>query len=128
MSALREKLLAKAREKRPLLPVQAFGEDLFVRRMSGRERDAYETSLVEVRGNKRSVNLTNLRARLAVLCLVDADGKRIFTDADADELGHGDCTELNKVYEAAKDWNGLDRVEDAEKNSEPTRSDDSVSG
>ena len=130
MASIREELLTRAREKRPLLPITVWGKDLFIRRMSGRERDAYESSLVQVKGKSRSVNLVNLRARLAVLCLVDEEGKRVFTDGDADELGLGDCVELDKIYTAAREHNGLDKEEldDAEKNSLSTQPDASTSG
>jgi hypothetical protein len=84
-----------------------------VRTLSGAERDAFEAASVQARGNNRSVNLANLRARLAVLCLVDADGNRLFSDLDAVGLGMKSAKALARVYDVAARLNGL-TAEDAE--------------
>lgn len=118
---LREKALAAARaakEKPVLVPVTFNGVDMFVRRLSGRERDAWEVSLVEIRGKKRVTKLDNVRARFAVLVLCDADGKPVFREQDAELLGDGGCQDLDRVYDIGQNLNGLgdDAKEDIEKN------------
>jgi hypothetical protein len=97
-----------------------WGGSVLVRTMSGTERDAFEVASVAARGKSREVNLANLRARLAVLCLVDADGKRLFSDADAPALGAKSARALSRIYDVAARLNGLsaDDAEELAKNSD----------
>jgi hypothetical protein len=90
-----------------------------VRTLSGAERDAFEAASVQSRGRNREINLANLRARLAVLCIVDAEGQRVFTDADAAALGRKSAKALAEVYNVAARLNGLsaEDVEELAKNS-----------
>ena len=46
-----------------------------VRTLTGRERDRFE-------GQQSRDPYTDVRARLAVLCLVDKEGKPLFTESD----------------------------------------------
>ena len=107
-----------------------------VREMSGTERDTFEIETFKLKTNgasepKREVDPKYLRARLAVLCLVDEAGNRLYADNEvktcSDMLGAG---VLNKIFTAAQRLNGLDggAVEDAAKNSEGDRNDSSTSG
>ncbi len=107
-----------------------------VREMSGTERDTFEIETFKLKANgagtpSREVDPKYLRARLAVLCLVDESGNRLYADnevkACSDTLGAG---VLNKIFTAAQRLNGLDAtaVEDAAKNSDGDRNDDSTSG
>lgn len=99
-------------------PVDAFGGTVYVRPLSGEERDLYEQSnLKETRGGQTKLNLRNARARLAQMCIVerDEDGRwrRVFTRSDIDKLGKLPAVELDKVIEAARDASGLSEdVED----------------
>lgn len=80
---------------------------VFVRGMSGVERDAWERSLVTGRGKRRDFNLDNVRARLAVRCLCDEQGTRLFGDEDAAVLGDLRVDTLNKVFEVAQRLSGV---------------------
>jgi hypothetical protein len=100
--------------------IAEWGGAVRVRTLSGAERDAFEAASVQTRGKNREVNLANLRARLAVLCVVDDAGKRLFEDHEAAELGKKSAKALARIYDAAARLNGL-TAEDAEelaKNSE----------
>lgn len=88
------------------------GEPLFVRGLTGTERDEYEASRLRVsfdpKGRaKRELDLTNLRARLVAKCLVDADGKRVYADAEVAELGQEPGDILDRLYEQALRLSGL---------------------
>lgn len=59
---------------------------------------------------------TMLHARIAAGSIVDANGERIFTDADADALATKNSAVLWRVFRLASDLNGLN--ETAEKRTE----------
>lgn len=83
------------------------GGHVYVRGMSGVERDNWERSLVVGKGRRRDYNLDNVRARLAARTICDEAGVRTFTDADADTLGtiRVDC--LNRIFEVAQRLSGV---------------------
>lgn len=105
--------------------VPEWGGSVFVRSLSGTDRDAFEQSVVE--GKK--MNLANIRARLCAKTICDADGERLFTDADVTALGRKSAKALNTVFEVAQGLNGLstDDVKELEKNSGGGPSEDSTS-
>ena len=94
---------------------------VFVRGMSGVERDAWERSLVVGRGKRQTYNLDNVRARLSVRCLCDEQGARTMGDDDADALGGLRVDSLNKIFEVAQRLSGVSDqdVEDLGKSSDP---------
>lgn len=102
----------------PTEEVQApeWGGSVFVRTMSGTERDAFEQSVID--GKANATSLDNVRARLAVKVICDAAGTRLFTDADADALGAKSGKVLDRVFEVAQRLNGIgaDAVKSAEGN------------
>lgn len=82
-----------------------WGGTLCVRTMTGAERDGWEASLSPV--GSTGPNLANLRARLLVKCVVDDQGARVFTDADADALGAKSAAVLERLFAVAQRLNGL---------------------
>jgi hypothetical protein len=100
--------------------VPEWGGTVRVRTLSGRERDAFEASLVSGEGKKRKADLVNVRAKLVGSCLVDENGKRVFTDAEISFLGAKSAAALDRVFTVCQRLNGLSAadVEDLEKNSE----------
>lgn len=96
------------------VPVPEWGGSVFVRTMSGIERDAFEQSIVD--SKKRG--LVNVRARLAVQVVCDSAGSRIFTDADADALGRKSGKALDRIFDVAQRLSGIGAkdVESLEKN------------
>jgi hypothetical protein len=64
-----------------------WGGSVLVRALSGRERDAWEASLVQMRGKQQVPQMGNVRAKLVVRCCVDENGERLFSDADVKALG-----------------------------------------
>lgn len=103
---------------------------LRVRGMSGRERDDYEASIVTMKGGKvRDVKLINLRARLVARCVVDDQGKRLFTDAQIEKLGGKSAAALETVFKVAQRLSGLsdEDVAELEENLEATQNEHSGS-
>jgi hypothetical protein len=84
-----------------LVEVPAWEGSLYVKGMSGTERDAYESSIMEQRGNKREVNLSNFRAKLVAYSACDEKGKLLFSQKDIESLGKKSAAGLQRVYDVA---------------------------
>lgn len=120
-----------------LVEVPEWGGAVYVRALTGAERDAFEQSMVEMRtvrqGRKqetvREMRLQNIRARLCALTICDEEGNRLFTDADVQALGRKSASALNRVFQVAQRLSGLtdEDVEELAGNSDEIRSDDSSS-
>ncbi len=87
------------------------GARIFVRAMTGMERDAWEAERSPLAYDEdgklqQSVNSRNIRARGVSRVLVDEAGERLFPDPD--ELGQAeDGDVLNRLYEAFLRVSGL---------------------
>ena len=110
--------------------VPEWGGEVMVRGMTGAERDAFEASLVRTRGQKTSeLNLENARAKLIARTVVDEEGTRLFSDADAVALGKKSAQALQRVFEVAQRLSGLtpDDITDLTENLASGQSDGSTS-
>jgi ssDNA-binding replication factor A large subunit len=126
--SLREELL-KPRKQR-FEPFEAFGKQLSIRVLSAREYDLYDGQRLEVHGTREvKFNYDNIRARLVVLVLGDAEGNRVFKDGDVKAVGELPCDEVDRIYEAGLRVNLLNKQaeETIRKNSETARNGDSTS-
>jgi hypothetical protein len=101
------------------IEVPEWGGAVRVRSFTGRERDAFESSMVRGDGRDRKVDLTNMRARLVGLTVIDETGQRLFTDEEVDLLGAKSGAALDRVFAVAQKLNGLSGadVEELSKNS-----------
>ena len=96
MSALkRDDILNVHDIKVELVPVPEWGGEVYVKGMSGIERDAFEASIVETRGKNTRVNMANVRAKLAAQTLCD------------EELGKKSASALQRVFEVAQKLSGI---------------------
>lgn len=96
-------------EDRPYeeIEVPEWGGSVRVRGMSGADRDAYEASIVEQRGNDRKINLANARAKLVARCLVDEDNRLMFSSDDVRALGRKSARALERVFDKARELSGM---------------------
>lgn len=85
--------------------VPEWGGSVLVRGMTGRERDEFESSAMDQRSGR--VNYANTRAKIAIRCVVDDDGKRLFDAADIDVLGEKSGAALDRVFAVAARLSGL---------------------
>ena len=111
-------------EKVREVPVPELGEEVYIRLLEARERDAYDNSIND--GERR--NIENISARLVALCLCDAEGAPMFGPQEGaaviakwptpivEPLFH-ECRKLNRM--------GKDAVEEAAKNFESDPGDSS---
>ena len=108
MSSLkRDDILAVKDIQIELVPVPEWDGEVYIKGMSGLERDAFEASIIEQKGNKQKVNMANVRAKLAAQTLCDEEGNRLFNDADIKELGKKSASALQRVFEVAQRLSGI---------------------
>lgn len=84
-----------------------WGGAVRLRSITGAQRDAYEQSMVEQKGNDRKVNVRNARAKLIVLCAVDEAGRPLFTSEDLGRLGRKNAKPIDRLFDACQTLTGL---------------------
>ncbi len=98
----------------PVLTVSVpeWGGEVFIRTMTGGERDQFEASW-------RQNRTDDIRARLAVATLCDEDGHLLFTAADVPGISAKSSKALDRIFAASTAHSGLtDKdVEELRKNS-----------
>jgi hypothetical protein len=111
--------------------VPEWGPDKGVRlkSLTGTERDNFEASSIIQKGSNARMNLVNMRARLLALCIVDANGKRMFADVEVNKLGQRNANVLERLFTKAQEMNGMtDKdVEELTEGFTPDQSEDSIS-
>jgi hypothetical protein len=82
---------------------------VWVRGMSGSERDQFEmrVSGLDGGGNQVKMNYVNLRASLVASCVVDDDGKRLFSGDQVEALGRKSGAVLDRLFDAARKASGI---------------------
>ena len=111
--------------------VPEWGGTMLVQSLSGAERDAYELSIVKIKGKKTSLDMSNMRARLVSMSVVDGEKtrKRVFSDRDVTKLGNKSGKALDRVFSACQKISGLesDSLQGALENLAITPGEDSTS-
>jgi hypothetical protein len=117
---LREKILESQDLPVEKVPCPEWGCDVWIRTLSGVERDQFEESCLVQRGKKKEANMRNARAKLVCLAAVDESGKQIFGPADHDNLGSKSSKVLDRLFGVASRLAGISQtdMEDLVKNSE----------
>lgn len=98
----KDAILAADDLPRETVHVPEWGGDVFVRTMTGTDRDAFEAGLIGKDGR-----LENVRARLVALTLCDAAGERVFDDTQIAALGRKSARALDRVFSVAQRLNGI---------------------
>jgi len=119
----REEILGKDDLPKREVDVPEWGGKVFVRTMTGAERDKFETVITKFSAalkGKGDYSDLNIRAKLVSLTLCDEHGKRLFSDADVVELSGKSAAALDRLSEIAQELNKMSDkdIEDLEKNSE----------
>lgn len=91
--------------------VPEWGGTVRLKALTAAARDRFEASTVETRGNKVKQNLTNLRARLVSLCIVDESGNPMFTQGDVQRLGQKSASALQRLFNKCNEMNGLSEAD-----------------
>ncbi|HEX6682429.1 MAG TPA: phage tail assembly chaperone [Candidatus Limnocylindrales bacterium] len=105
------------------VPVPEWGGTVRVRGLTGAQRSLIEATMVAAKGQAVTVRVDafqTLRERLVAACLVDEDGKRLFTDVEVKQLGEKSGDVLTRLFNKAQELSGMDQaaVENMAGNSE----------
>jgi hypothetical protein len=102
MTLSRDAILAADDIKTVPVDVPEWGGTVLIKGMTGTARDEFEAT------NRRNgeQNLTNIRARFLVRCIVNETGTRIFADQDAAALGKKSSAAIDRLWDIAADMNG----------------------
>lgn len=97
----KDSILAAADFKYVEHDVPEWNGSVRLRGLSAAERDEFEATL------GISQDLTNMRARLVVSCMVDENGQRIFKNSEAKALGDKNATVINRLFESVRKLSGM---------------------
>jgi len=111
----RDAILAADDLPRELVSVPEWGGEVYVRCMTGEERDAWEASVVDTSGaGKAKPKLENLRAKLVARTVVDEDGNRLFSDLDVAVLGRKSAAAMDRLYTVAAKLSKISKSDEEE--------------
>lgn len=121
MALSKADILAANDLPRRAVSVPEWGGDVYVRTMTGAERDEYET-LVFTRqqaGGGMVKDLRGVKSLLVVLTTVDDAGVRLFDKGDAEALSQKSAAAINRIADVALELAGYTAkdVEELAKNS-----------
>lgn len=124
----RDAILAAEDRTYEEVPCPEWGGTVRIRSITGAQRDSYEQSLIQQRGNSRQMNLRNARAKLIVLCAVDETARPLFTEDDIRALSRKNAKPLDRLFDACRKLAGLseDDVDKLTEDFDETQGDDSA--
>jgi hypothetical protein len=119
----RENFLSRKPRKIEKVEIEELNDHVFVRSLSGAERDAWEdANLVRERGTGKrrnevrfDVRVQNSKAHLITISLCDESGNRLLTDDDVQAVGDQPSTIVNKIADVCMRISGITQ-EDLEDN------------
>jgi len=103
----RDEILQAADIQKEVVSVPEWGGDVYVKGMTGAERDKFESSMVTIRGKDREMNLANIRAKLASMTICDEAGVRLFKEEDVQALSRKSASALQRIFEVAQRLSGI---------------------
>ena len=105
---------------------------VMIKEMTGAERDQYDAMVFGKVKDKDDPNMAakvmdNIRAKMACMTVCNEDGKRLFNLEDVKKLGKRSSIALDKIFDKAKEVNGMsdEEMTGLEKNFESGQSDGS---
>ncbi len=105
MPALNKAAILAANDvKTEKVEVPEWGGDVYVRTLSGTDRDAFEDAYSREK-------MKNFRARFLVLTLCDDKGARLFADEEIEALGAKSNVVINRLFDKAWSFNAFTPAE-----------------
>jgi len=93
------------------IEVPEWGGTVRVRVMTGVERDAWETSIYQNKGDDVQVNQENFRASLVARCLSDESGAILFSTEEIKQLGTKSSIALDRIFTVARRLNAISKAD-----------------
>ena len=104
---LRDAILGASDIKTEEVHVPEWGGTVLVRGLTAKQRDEFESGLIETVGKTQRVTMRNARARLAALSIVGEDNEPLFSPADVFLLGEKSGAALDRVFAVASRLSGI---------------------
>jgi len=125
----REDILGADDLERELVYVPEWQGEVFVRCLTGAERDRFEADMLSDPEEDSRKRFYNLRARLVVLSVCDDKGMPLFMLNDVDSLSRKSAKVLDRLFTVAQRLSGMTKedVDTLTKNSASVPSDGSGS-
>ena len=103
---------------------------VYVKSMTGAEKDDYDNSVVDISGEKVKVDMKNARAKMCARTICDKDGKLLFALSDVNALGKKNGAVLERIFDVARRLSGYgkDEIKNLAKNSKSAQAESSISG
>ena len=100
MALDRKSILAADDVRKEKVPVPEWGGDVYLRVLSGTDRDRFEESYADQK-------MKAFRIRFLLMALCDERGERLFADDEGDILGKKSSVVINRLFEAGWRINAL---------------------
>lgn len=101
-----------------LVDVPEWGGSVYLRAMTGLERDTFETASLKYSNTKDPSFLRNFRAKFVLACVVDADGKPLFKENQLDKIASKSAKVLDRLSEKIQELSGIEKKKDKEAESD----------
>jgi hypothetical protein len=127
--ANREALLKLCERRYSTVDIPERDISIRIQSLSEAEKSQYETCLIAKNGRGiMRERLQDATRRLIALCVVDEDGKRIFSDSDLSAIANLDSYISSRIYDACQEHCGFNKgdIDETVKNSEEISVDDST--
>jgi len=88
--------------------VPEWGGKIYVRRLTGRERDEFEQLMTDRRQGRSAMKVQGVIAKMVILAACTSDGTKLFTSKDAEgKLNEKACSPLMRIFDAAMAVSGM---------------------
>ena len=100
--------------------IKEWGGKVRLRCMTGTERDAFESAIYKIKGDKVEANRENFRSELLSRVLCNKDNKLLFNPREVKALGGKSGRVIDRLFDIAQKINGIGQsdIEELTKNFE----------
>lgn len=123
----REQILAAVDLKVEAVEVPEWGGTVYLRNLSGKARDQFESTRFRMVNGKAEIIHANTRASLLALSICDAQGNLQMQKSDVEALGEKNGAVLDRLFDVAQHLSGMHPkdLEERTKNLSPAQNDNS---
>ena len=107
----KDQILSANDLKFDIVSVPEWGGEVRISTMTGTERDEYEQTIINGRGDDKKSTIKNIRALLVAYSIVDEEGNRMFSKDEIDDLGKKSVYALDRVFAAASKLSALSQAD-----------------
>ena len=104
MSLSRNQILEANDLPKKEVKVPEWNGSVFIRTLTGEERDRFEADYAEMKEKKA---IGNFRAKFLALAICDEEGKPLFTQEDVNSLGKKSARALQRLFNIATTMSGI---------------------